>query len=82
MFKWIRWNTAKKILKKFSYVTDPVYASGDVITVDEAYKKLKTGTSTHLLKTGAVIGYDKGYGKGFYIAGYAMDETDVTDLFL
>ncbi len=78
MFKRIKWNTAKMILKKFSYMTDPVYASGDVISVEKAYQMLKTGTSTHLLKTGAVMGYDK----GFYIAGYAMDETDVTDLFL
>jgi hypothetical protein len=78
MFKRIKWNTAKMILKKFAYVTDPTYVSGDVITVEKAYQMLKISASTQLLKTGAVIGYNK----GFYLSGYAMNGSDVTDLFL
>lgn len=79
MFKQIHWATAKMILKKFAYITDPNYASGDVISVNEAYKNLKKTGTTQLLKTGAVIGYNQ---EGFYVSGYAMDKSDVFHLFI
>jgi hypothetical protein len=79
MIKKIHWKTAKKILKLQTYRTDPNYVSGDMLSVEKAYQMLKSDkNSTHLLKTGAVIGYND----GFYIAGYAMSGSDVTDLFI
>lgn len=71
MFKQIHHQTAKKVIRKFSYT----YLEGEN-TVEEIYAQVKRGTN-NLLKTGAVMTCEKGK---VYLSGYAQDGSDVTSL--
>jgi hypothetical protein len=71
MFKEVHHQTAKKVIRKFSYT----YLEGG-ITAAEIYCQVKNGTN-NLLKTGAVMTCEKGK---IYLSGYAQDGSDVTSL--
>lgn len=71
MIKEIHHQTAKKVIRKFSYV----YLEGE-ITDAEIYCRIKNGTNI-LLKTGAVMTCEK---NKIYLSGYAQDNSDVTSL--
>lgn len=66
----IHHQTAKKILRKFSYLID-IYGA------DDLYHRIKKGEN-HLLKTGAKMFCEKGK---VFVSGYAMDNSDTDKLF-
>ena len=71
MFKEIHHQTAKKVIRKFSYT----YLNGEH-TETEIYCQVKSGKN-NLLKTGAVMTCEKGR---VYLSGYAQDGSDITSL--